>query len=209
MACPAERALDLRGNLRVWLEVKNRTLVAHGWGGQRIEIPVSKIGLVRTGGDYQIDGIKRGEALLVLDRYDHVLLRAPGNWPTFGDRRDMCRAAGLPEPAHLAKYKMMWTVPARVGPEILRRRAHERVHAQPAPPVPVVPVPGPVRVELPEGRELPAAADLAARPGSAPNAAGPADRGGSPRLRVPRHGARHGAAGLVRRGADPARDRGR
>lgn len=92
--------MDLRGNYRVWLEAEGDVLVAHGWGGQRIEIPASRIGRVCMVSDYRLNGTSRPESLLILDRYGEVLLRAPGKWQVFGSVQEVCEAAGLRKPTY-------------------------------------------------------------------------------------------------------------
>jgi hypothetical protein len=47
-AFPAQRSTDLMGRLRVRLRAEDHAIVAYGFGGQRIEIPSSEIGAVRT-----------------------------------------------------------------------------------------------------------------------------------------------------------------
>lgn len=101
--------MDLHGNLRVWLEVEDRSLVAHGWGGQRIEIPVAEIGRVCMASDYKLNGTDRREGLLVLNRQGRVMLRAPGKWRVYGDVWEVCRAAGLPRPSYSGVYQLEWT----------------------------------------------------------------------------------------------------
>lgn len=98
-AFPVERAMDVMGRMRVRLRAEDRTLVAYGYGGQRIEIPASSVGFVRTVNAYRLGSLKRGEALLVLDGERRILLRAPGVWETYGEVWRVCRAAGLPSPA--------------------------------------------------------------------------------------------------------------
>src|SRR5260370_24336415 len=97
-AFPAERPTDVMGRIRVRLAAEERDLVAYGFGGQRIAISGSDIGAVRTVDAYRTGRVTRGRALLVLDHEHRILLRAGGQWETYGEVARVCRAAGAPSP---------------------------------------------------------------------------------------------------------------
>ncbi|MBO0805161.1 MAG: hypothetical protein J2P25_19055 [Nocardiopsaceae bacterium] len=122
-AFPAEHAVDLMGRIRVRLCAGDHTLVAHGFGGQRIEIPASSVGAVRTVDSYQLGLVGHSQALLVLDENDRVLLRASGLWETYGEVRRVCRAAHLPAPSHQSsRYRSAAKATNARGAKIRARR---------------------------------------------------------------------------------------
>jgi hypothetical protein len=99
-AFPDERPADLLGRIRVRLSAEDGHLVAYGFGGQRIAIPAAEIGAVHMVDGYRIGRRDRGAALLVLDQQKRIMLRAGGQWATYGDAAAVCRAAGAPPPAY-------------------------------------------------------------------------------------------------------------
>src|ERR1700751_2051328 len=119
-AFPAERAMDLMGRIRVRLRAEDRKLVAHGVGGQRIEMPASSIGGVHTARQFRLNGRSRSRALLVLDGRQRVLLHANGLWETYGEVARVCRAANLPAPKH--EYASAYSRTPGPDPAKSRRR---------------------------------------------------------------------------------------
>jgi hypothetical protein len=105
-AFPARRPADLMGRIRVRLCAEGGNLVAYGFGGQRIAIPASSVGAVRTVDAYRIGRRNRGRALLVFDHEDRILLRARGLWEVYGEVARVCRAAGLPAPTHVSYFNL-------------------------------------------------------------------------------------------------------
>jgi len=101
-AFPAQRPTDLMGRIRVRLCAEDGGLVAYGFGGQRIVLPASAVGAVRTVDAYRVRRANRGRALLVLDHEQRILLRAGGLWETYGEVARVCRAAGVPAPEHVS-----------------------------------------------------------------------------------------------------------
>jgi hypothetical protein len=94
-AYPIEGAMALFGEMPVRLRAEGKTLVAYGFGHQRIEIPVGSIGKIWIHPDYEkTSEPTAGAALLVLDKANHVLLRVPGEWnrAAIGD---LCGHLGL------------------------------------------------------------------------------------------------------------------
>jgi hypothetical protein len=100
-AFPAQHPTDLMGRLRVRLRAEDNAIVAYGFRGQRIEIPSPEIGAVRTVRAYRTGSANRGQALLVFDKQDRILLRASGLWETYGEVARVCRVAGAPSPEHV------------------------------------------------------------------------------------------------------------
>jgi hypothetical protein len=96
--------MDLMGRIRVKLTAEDGNLVAYGFGGQRIVLPAKSVGAVRTVRSFRSGrGITHGQALLVLDHEDRILLRADGQWETYGEVQAVCRAARLPKPTHVSR----------------------------------------------------------------------------------------------------------
>jgi hypothetical protein len=89
------------GRLTVQVQAEGHALVAYGYSGQRIEIPSSQIGSVRTVRAYRTRHRIWGPALVVCDDHDRMLLRAAGSWDTYGEVERVCRAAGAPLPYHV------------------------------------------------------------------------------------------------------------
>jgi hypothetical protein len=112
-AFPAERAMDMMGRIRVRIRAEDHTLVAYGFGGQRIEIPASSVGAVHTARQFRLNGRSREQSLLILDKDKRVLLRAKGLWETYGEVARVCRAAHLPKPSH--QYASRSSRPAGKG----------------------------------------------------------------------------------------------
>jgi len=99
--CPLKCPMDLMGRIRVWLAAEDGSLVAYGFGGQRIVLPARSVGEVHTVNAFRAGGFRHGPALLVLDHERRLLLRASGRWETYGELALICRAAKVPTPTHL------------------------------------------------------------------------------------------------------------
>ena len=80
-AYPIEGRVNILGEMPVRLRAEGKMLVAYGFGGQRVEIPVASIRQVWIHPEFEVSpaGPVR-EALLVLDTKHRVLLKAPGAW---------------------------------------------------------------------------------------------------------------------------------
>lgn len=100
-AFPAGRAADMMGRIRVRIRAEDGNLVAYGYGGQRIAIPATEIGAVRTAAAYRTGGGNRSQALLVFDKDGRILLRAAGLWETYGEVARVCRAIKAPKPTYV------------------------------------------------------------------------------------------------------------
>jgi hypothetical protein len=100
-AFPTERPTDLLGRIRVRVTAEDGALVAYGFGGQRISIRGSGTGAVHAVDSYRARHVTRGRALLILDHENRILLRAAGQWETYGEVTRVCRAAGAPAPRHV------------------------------------------------------------------------------------------------------------
>jgi hypothetical protein len=98
-AFPARGAEDLLGRIRVRLSAADHHLVAYGFGGQRIAIPAAEVGAVQTVEAYRTGHRTRTRALLLLDHQRRIMLRAAGQWETYGEVARVCREAGVPSPA--------------------------------------------------------------------------------------------------------------
>jgi hypothetical protein len=78
----------------VRLRAEGKSLVAYGFGGQRIEIPAASVRQVWIHPEFEAFPVGRvREALLVLDARHRVVLRAPGAWGP--GVRDVCQHLGL------------------------------------------------------------------------------------------------------------------
>ena len=73
--------------------------MAYGFGGQRIAIPAAVIAAVHTVDAYRTGRRHRSRALLVLDHQQRIVLRASGQWETYGEVARVCRVAGVPSAA--------------------------------------------------------------------------------------------------------------
>jgi hypothetical protein len=94
-AYPVEGVMALFGEMPVRLRAEGTTLVAYGFGRQRVEIPGGSIGKVWLHPEYETpEGATVNAALLVLDKANRVLLKVPGEWDrtTVGD---LCGHLGL------------------------------------------------------------------------------------------------------------------
>ena len=100
-AFPGKCPTDLMGRIRVRLTAEDGNLVAYGFGGQRIVLPSETVGAVNTVSAYRMGVFTRGQALLVLDHDQRILLRAPGMWETHGEVAAVCKAARVHSPKHL------------------------------------------------------------------------------------------------------------
>jgi hypothetical protein len=93
-AYPVEGRVNLLGEMPVRLRAEGKTLVAYGFGGQRVEIPAASIRHVWIHSELEGSaGGPVGEALLVLDARHHVLLKAPGAWGP--GVQEVCQHLGL------------------------------------------------------------------------------------------------------------------
>jgi hypothetical protein len=117
-AFPARRPTDLLGRIRVRLSAEDHHVVAYGFGGQRIAIPAAEIGAVHMVEAYRTGRRNRGRALLIMDRRHRIMLRASGQWETYGEVARVCRAAGAPSPA----YKSLALRPTSRSRSTPRRR---------------------------------------------------------------------------------------
>jgi hypothetical protein len=100
-AFPSKYPMDLMGRIRVKLCAEDGNLVAYGFGGQRIALPAKSAGFVVTVSSFRTGHSAHGPALLVLDDDDRILLRADGQWETYGEVQTVCRAAKAPSPKHV------------------------------------------------------------------------------------------------------------
>ena len=100
-AFPSKYPMDLMGRIRVKLCAEDGNLVAYGFGGQRVALPAKSTGFVVTVSSFRTGHITHGPALLVLDDDDRVLLRADGQWETYGEVEQVCHAAKAPSPKHV------------------------------------------------------------------------------------------------------------
>jgi hypothetical protein len=100
-AFPSKYPMDLMGRIRVRLCAEDRNLVAYGFGGQRVALPAMSVGAVHTVTSFRTGRVTHGQALLVLDRDNRILLRADGMWETYGEVEKVCRAAEVPKPTHV------------------------------------------------------------------------------------------------------------
>ena len=73
-------ATDLLGRMPVRLRSENHDLVAYGFENQRVVIPAAGIGGIDVHGGWGKQWGRSGPALVVLDKDDRLLLRAPGRW---------------------------------------------------------------------------------------------------------------------------------
>lgn len=110
---PFSGAADLLGRMPVRLTAEDDELVAYGFESQRIAIKPAWIGgmYVHRGGDKAWR--PSGPALVVLDKRDRMLLRAPGIWgaaargprssydPEFGGFGELCASLGIDRPRYL------------------------------------------------------------------------------------------------------------
>ena len=128
-AYPARHPADLMGRLRVRLRAEDNAIVAYGFGKQRIAIPASDVGAVRTVQAYYTGGPVRSQALLVFDHEDQILLRARGLWETYGEVKRVCRAAGVPSPEHVS-FSRYATSTSRSATASQRRRARRATRRQ-------------------------------------------------------------------------------
>ena len=101
-AFPSTSPMDLMGRIRVRLTAEDGSLVAYGFGGQRVEMPAKSVGAVYTVSKFRFGrSVGHGQALLVLDRENRVLLRADGLWETYGEVAKVCGAAKIDRAMHL------------------------------------------------------------------------------------------------------------
>jgi hypothetical protein len=101
-AFPSKYPVDLMGRIRVKLCAEDGSLVAYGFGGQRVVLPAKAVGAVNTVNSFRTGRGTHGRALLVLDHDDRILLRADGQLETYGEVEKVCHAARAPSPAHVS-----------------------------------------------------------------------------------------------------------
>jgi hypothetical protein len=80
-------AVDLLGRMPVRLCAEGDDLVGYGFAGQRIAIPAAEIGAVLVHRGWGKQWGRSGPALLLLDKSERLLLRAPGIWNWGSARR--------------------------------------------------------------------------------------------------------------------------
>lgn len=100
-AYPLSRVTDLLGEMPVRLRAEGTSLVAYGFGSQRIQVPASAIDCVWIHRGYRVPGRRAAAALLVIDKHRRVLLHAPGAWAQ-PEVAEVCRHLGLRKPKFLS-----------------------------------------------------------------------------------------------------------
>jgi hypothetical protein len=120
-AYPVEGRAGLLGEMPVRLCAEDKLLVAHGFGGQRAEIPAGSIRQVWIHPEFELpSGGRVREALLVLDSRHRVLLRAPGAWGP--GVREVCQHLGLhKQPVVLGSMSASRKVPSLTDAESCQR----------------------------------------------------------------------------------------
>src|SRR5262245_12040480 len=106
--------MDLLGEMPVRLRAEGTSLVAYGFGGQRIQVPASAIECVWIHRGYRKPGQRAGAALLVIGKDRRVLLRAPGAWAQ-SEVAEICRHLGLRKPRFLSVPAARREVPRLVA----------------------------------------------------------------------------------------------
>jgi hypothetical protein len=103
-AFPSTYPMDLMGRIRVRLTAEDEGLVAYGFGRQRVVLPRKSVGAVHTVTSFRTGQRgTHGRALLILDHEDRILLRADGQWETYGEVEHVCRAARVSRPTYVSK----------------------------------------------------------------------------------------------------------
>jgi hypothetical protein len=125
-AYPVEGRANLMGEMPVRLRAEGKKLVAYGFGGQRVEIPVESIRQVWIHPEFEsAGGLRYREALLVLDARHRIVLRAPGAWGP--GVLEVCRHLGL-----FKQPKIREALPASVDVPLLRRADnYQRLRVRP------------------------------------------------------------------------------
>ena len=120
-AYPAQGRVGLLGEMPVQLRAEGKSLVAYGFGGQRVEIPAGSIRQVWIHPGFEgLPGGRVSGALLVLDARHRVLLKAPGIWGP--GVREVCEGLGLhKQPVVLGPLSASRKVPSLVDAESCRR----------------------------------------------------------------------------------------
>ncbi|GAB2819141.1 hypothetical protein GCM10027176_24440 [Actinoallomurus bryophytorum] len=95
---PIDPERDLLGRAPVRLQVEGDLFLGHGFGHQRVVIPLSSVKALGTYFSPRTRGAPR-RGLVVLDAEDRVLLKARGDWPADA-LGDFARKAGLPSPGY-------------------------------------------------------------------------------------------------------------
>jgi hypothetical protein len=126
-AYPVEGRTSLLGEMPVRLRAEGKSLVAYGFGGQRIEIPAKSIGQVWIHSEFEASpGRRVREALLVLDTKHRVLLKVPGAWGP--GLKEACRHLGL----HKQPVVLDEEPARRKVPPLLRAEGYRRLRVRPA-----------------------------------------------------------------------------
>src|SRR5215469_1233110 len=113
-AYPLSRVTDLLGEMPVRLRAEGTSLVAYGFGGQRIQVQASAIDGVWIHRGYRLRRRRAAAALLVIDKQRRVLLRAPGAWAQ-PEVAEICRNLGLRKPKFLSAPGARREVPSLVA----------------------------------------------------------------------------------------------
>jgi hypothetical protein len=132
-AFPSTYPMDLLGRIRVRLAAEGHSLVAYGFGGQRVELPSKSVGAVQAVSTYKSKSATEGQALLVFDRQRRVLLRANGLWDVNGELQAVCRAARAPKPTtrqvreiSVRRWRTATTAQFQQAPGYVRLRTRPR-----------------------------------------------------------------------------------
>lgn len=122
-ARPVPPVSDLMGRQPVRVAAEGTDLVAYGFGGQRIAIPVTSIASVVAHPGYKGRFRSPGPALVVLDARERALLRAAGTWGEYPwldrwgrpvtDLKAVCDSLTLPPPEFLSRYSARSRRPGR------------------------------------------------------------------------------------------------
>jgi hypothetical protein len=113
-AYPLSRVTDLLGEMPVRLRAEGTSLIAYGFGGQRIQVPAGAIDCVWIHRGYHRREKRATAALLVIDQHRRVLLRAPGTWAQ-PEVAEICRHLGLRKPKFLSEPAARQEVPRLVA----------------------------------------------------------------------------------------------
>jgi hypothetical protein len=126
-AYPVEGQVGLLGEMPVRLRAEGKSLVAYGFGGQRLEIPATSIRQVWIHPEFEVSpGRHAREALLVLDTKHRVLLKAPGAWGP--GVREACQHLGL----HRQPVLLDPEHASRKVPPLARAEGYRRLRVRPA-----------------------------------------------------------------------------
>ena len=113
---PLTGVMDLLGRMPVRLAAEGGELAGYGFGGQRVAIPAADVGAVVVHRGWGKQFGRSGRALVVLDKNNRMLLRAPGIWGSAAPRSvatppdyrksggglgALCASLRIPPPKHL------------------------------------------------------------------------------------------------------------